>query len=653
MEGVLQNVIGLAIWGSLAATAVLGCFLAVQAFFDPLRRRRFAAFAAVMGYLVALDFLRIFGFLQPGPYELARVVWAGAHVGAVLWLFGHPPRRAGAAALGLTTLGLIVFSRYPHVATTVVIPIGYAIIAWAHGREYGRTRGYASALLAACSTAVALMCALYYSLMATGDPLAMGLGYLHYAVVSIVAVLLGWVHLPRELRGQAPVRMALTHARGLFLLVVVLELAVQAALFFGRRHPWMTIVAQIAQLAVTLAYYFRHRHLLVIHADNVGQLLKDARAELARQNEILAERLAEQERELRDKGEVIDRQRRLELAAQTAGQVAHDIQNLISPALASEDLGEIRKRVNDILELNTHLLALSRRGRAESVPVPLADLVRDVAARFPGQPLAVEAAGAPWTRGSWSQLARAVSNLVTNAFESGHAGPAPILLRAGIADIERNRRCHLGFLAPGRYAVVEVADRGRGIPAADLDRVFEPFFSSKTGPRGSGSGLGLSIVAAVVDDHKGVVDLETGPGGTRFRLYLPAVEPAADDLSCSATVLVVDDDGATLRDYGDFLPRHGWNLLSAPSGMDALRILQAQEVDVLLLDLRMPGLDGLETFLGALHTRPGVGAVEHSGHVTEEQGRKLRALGVAAILTKPAGRTSILRALRDAVDAKR
>ncbi len=653
MEGVLQNVTGLAIWGSLAATAVLGCFLAVQAFFDPLRRRRFAVFAAVMGYLVALDFLRIFGFLPFGPYEAARVVWGGAHVGAVLWLFDHPPRRAGAVALGLTVLGLLVFGFAPDLATTVVMPIGYAIIAWAHGREYARARGYASALLAACSTAVAMMCVLYYSLMATGDPLAMGLGYLHYAAVSIVAVLLGWVHLPRELRGQAPVRMELPHARRLFLLVVVLELAVQAALFFGRRHPWLTIVAQVAQLAVTLAYYFRHRHLLVIHADNVGQLLKDARAELARQNDVLAERLAEQERELRAKGEVIDRQRRLELAAQTAGQVAHDMQNLIAPALSSADLGEIRKRMNEILELNTQLLALSRRGRVEAVSVPLADLVRDVAGRFPGRPLAVHADGAPWTRGSWSQLARAVSNLLANAFESGHDAAAPVVLRTGIAEVSRSRRCHLGILPPGRYTVVEVADRGRGIPAAALDRVFEPFYSSKTGPRGSGSGLGLSIVAAVVDDHKGVVDLETGPGGTRFTLYLPAIEPAAEELSCSATLLVVDDDSATLRDYGDFLPRHGWNLLSASTGAEALRILQAQEVDVLLLDLRMPGLDGLETFLGALHTRPGVGAVVHSGHVSPEQERKLRAWGVASILTKPAGRTSILRALRDAVEAKR
>ncbi|HEX7899065.1 MAG TPA: ATP-binding protein [Planctomycetota bacterium] len=651
MDGILQNVTGFAIWGSLAANGVLGCFLAAQAVVDPLRRRRFAAFAAVLGYLVALDFLSIFGFLATSTYEAARVVWGGLHVGAVLWLFGHPPRRAGGVAAGLIALGLGVFAIKPELATTVAFPIGYGIIAWAHRLEYARTRGYASALLVACSTAVALMCALYLPLMATKSPLAMVLGYFHYAAVTILSVLLGWVHLPRELRGQAPVRMEPVHARRLFLLFMGAELAVQVPLFFLLRHPSITIAAQVAQMAVVFAYYFRHRHLLVVHADNVGQLLQDARAELARQNEILAERLAQQERELLAKGEVIDRQRRLELAGQTAGQVAHDIQNLVAPALASEDLGEIRKRVNDILQLNTQLLALSRRGRAETVPVPLADLARDIAGRFPK--LAVEIDGAPWTRGSWSQLARAVSNLVTNAFESGHDGPAPILLRTGVAELAQSRRCHLGFLPPGRYAVVEVADRGRGIPPMALDRVFEPFFSSKSGPRGSGSGLGLSIVAAVVDDHKGVVDLETGPGGTRFSLYFPAIEPAAERLSCSATVLVVDDDKATLQEYDELLPRHGWTVLSATNGADALRVLQAQEVDVLLLDLRMPGLDGLETFFGALHTRPGVGAVVHSGHVTEEQARKLGALGVSAILAKPAGGTPILRALRDAVESKR
>lgn len=677
MDGILQNVSVLAIWGSLSATAVLGCFLAVQAAVDPPRRGRFAAFAAVMGGLAALDFLRIAGAMAPGPYEVGRVLWAGGYAGAVLRLFGHPPLRAMGTAFGLAGLGLAVFfGGAPDLATTVVIPLSYGITAWAHGREYRASGGYASALLAAATTCVTLMCALYLPVIATRDPLVMGLGYLHYALTSILAVILGWVHLPRELRGQAPVRMEPALAFRLFALVVGLELLVQAGLFFQRR-PWpvLYIAAQAAQAAVLLAAWFRHRHQLVIHAANVGQLLEArtadldaARAELARQNELLAERLAARERELLAKAEVIERQRRLELAAQTAGQVAHDIQNLISPVLARLEAadaagspGELReatslarRRVNEVLELNTQLLSLSRRGRAERLPVPLAELAREVADRFKGRRLSVETDGAPWVRGSWAQIARAVSNLVANAFESGHdEAAAPVVLRVATMDVPAPLRARLGVLSAGRCALVEVVDRGRGIPDGDLDRIFEPFFSSKAGPRSSGSGLGLSIVAAVVDDHQGALDLETGPEGSRFRLFLAAAEPPSGDLSCSATVLVVDDDREVLRECEDVLPRHGWTVIPAQDGAEALRVLQARDVDVLLLDLRMPRMDGLETLFGALHVRPGARAVVHTAHVTAEEESRLRVLGVAAILRKPAGAPVLLRALRDAAEEKR
>ena len=281
-----------------------------------------------------------------------------------------------------------------------------------------------------------------------------------------------------------------------------------------------------------------------------------------------------------------------------------------------------------------------------------------MAERFPGQRLAIDAGGGGWVSGSFAQLARAVSNLVTNALESELDRPVPVTLRTGTLELRESRRCHLGFLGPGRHAFIEVADGGPGIPPAHLDRIFEPFFSSKSGRTRSGSGLGLTIVAAVVDDHKGVLDLATGPQGTRFTLFFPAIEPAAKAselarLSCNATVLVVDDDSATRADCEDFLPRHGWTVLSAAAGDEAIRILQAQRVDVVLLDLRMPRMGGLETFFAAIHVRPGVRAVVHSSHIPEDEALKLRSLGASALLLKPAGHTAILRALREALAEKR
>ena len=255
-------------------------------------------------------------------------------------------------------------------------------------------------------------------------------------------------------------------------------------------------------------------------------------------------------------------------------------------------------------------------------------------------------------------MLRVISNLVTNAIESDLDRVVPVTIRTGLIDVDRSRRCHLGFLPSGRHAFIEVADAGPGIPGEFIDKIFDPFFSSKSGRQHrSGSGLGLTIVAAVTDDHKGVVDLETGPSGSRFSLYFPSYEPstgAADvaRLSHPATVLVVDDDSSVLKEYGPLLRDAGWTVLLAEGGAGAIRAVQAQEVDVILLDFSMPRMNGLETFLGAMHLRPGVRAVIHSSYLTEEQAAQLKALGVSTILLKPAGRLEILKALRDALDEK-
>jgi CheY-like chemotaxis protein len=220
-------------------------------------------------------------------------------------------------------------------------------------------------------------------------------------------------------------------------------------------------------------------------------------------------------------------------------------------------------------------------------------------------------------------------------------------------DISQHRRCHLGFLNPGRHAFVEVQDAGPGIAAENLEKIFEPFFSSKSGRHRSGSGLGLTIVSAVVDDHKGVIDLDSGPQGTRFVLYFPLIEapsgpPDLANPSSNATVLVVDDDSSVLKEYGTYLEQAGYSVVLSESGTRAIQILQSQEIDLVLLDLNMPRMSGLETFLAAMHVRPGIRAVVHSSHVSPEQSLKLKALGVTSILTKPAGRAEILLALRQA-----
>ncbi|HLY74069.1 MAG TPA: response regulator [Planctomycetota bacterium] len=681
MDSELAQVSGLAVWGSLSATLILGIFFFVQMFVDRTRRGRFGLFGLVMMYLVALDLIRSRTGIDPLAYEWLRLWWGGAYAGCALWLLGNSPRTSLGVTAFLWLVGQACFRwGNPSFATTLMFPLAWAATGAAFCRKYLASRGYASAILCAYSIALGVLCSLYFGVVAHGVMAGILFGYLHFAIASVISVLFGWIHLPRELQGLSPVRTRPALA-GLFVAsVVASEGVIDASLYhYQEWGPELLLAGSLVQVAATLALYLHHRHQLVIHTDNVSQLLEErtvelrrAREELAGQNDLLARKLAEQERDLKAKGEVIDRQRRLELAAQTAGQVAHDMQNLLSPVLGTveeiEDAGSlqearersasIRRQIQQLLEVNTHLLALSRRGRPESQAVRLADLARDVAQRFPGQRLTLESQGDAWIRGSWAQMTRALSNLVTNAIESDLDRGVPVTIRTGLVEVARSRSCHLGFLDAGRHAFVEVLDLGPGISAGALDKIFDPFFSTKGGrTQRSGTGLGLSIVAAVVDDHKGVVDLETGASGTRFILYFPPYEASGHSsdlprLSHSATVLVVDDDTSLLQEFGPFLREAGWTVLEAGSGAAAIRAVQAQKVDVILLDFNMPRMNGLEAFLGAMHLQPGVRAVVHSSYLTDEQSLKLRTLGASSILLKPAGRREVLNALRDALDEK-
>jgi two-component system cell cycle sensor histidine kinase/response regulator CckA len=186
------------------------------------------------------------------------------------------------------------------------------------------------------------------------------------------------------------------------------------------------------------------------------------------------------------------------------------------------------------------------------------------------------------------------------------------------------------------------------MPADVLSRIFDPFFTTKD--VGLGSGLGLSMVYGTVQQIGGAITVESTPGaGTTFTLYFPAAEPEAGPpaaepsaVTHDATVLVVDDEPAARQLTATTLTRAGYRVLSASSGAEALEMAHAHRVDVLLTDLRMPGLHGrdLARAVQAIHSDAQV--VLMSGLVSDEADP---ALTVVARLQKPFTQA----ALREAV----
>lgn len=224
----LEHVTAGAVWGSLLGAAFLCAFSCVQAVADRPRRRPFAFFALLAGATAALDFAR--PHLSLRAYEAMRLVVWSYYGASVAWLHGHGARVVLAAALVPGAIGSAVWlAGHPDLATTATLPSSFAIAALAHAVSWVRARGYGSAVLAATTTSMALACASYYAVVATSDATVIALGYAHWTFLNVIAVVFGWVHLPRELRGQMPVRVEPAVAVAAFVAILLGEVGTVSA----------------------------------------------------------------------------------------------------------------------------------------------------------------------------------------------------------------------------------------------------------------------------------------------------------------------------------------------------------------------------------------------------------------------------------------
>lgn len=245
---------------------------------------------------------------------------------------------------------------------------------------------------------------------------------------------------------------------------------------------------------------------------------------------------------------------------------------------------------------------------------------------------------------------KCLMNLVTNAVEAtGHSG----VIRVSIFN-----EIKIGKEAEGkdsRYVVVSVADSGTGIAARDLERIFEPFYTTKQMGM-SGSGLGLAVVWNAMQEHNGWVTADSNSAGTCFRLYFPCATetdnlPAEKNLSSylqgnNETVLVVDDEPLLLRIAERMLNELGYRVVTVPSGEKAIEYLRSNAVDVVVLDMVMePGINGRQTYEHIVRIYPGQKAMIVSGYAINDDIRAAMQLGVATFLKKPYSIAELAHAL--------
>lgn len=369
---------------------------------------------------------------------------------------------------------------------------------------------------------------------------------------------------------------------------------------------------------------------------------------------------------------------KMEAVGRLSGAVAHEFNNvltgvaglaeLIRGAAASgsqtaADAGDIVTACRRGGALAKRLLSMTRHG-AQKKPLDLNETVssnekilRLAAGEKVELALDLDAA-APAVLASADQLEQVLLNLCLNARDA-MSGSGKITVSTRARTVAKAEVLSHGALPAGDYAVLAVADTGAGIPEDIRSMIFEPFFSTKKS--GQGTGLGLSIVYGIVADHKGAIDLASRPGGTEFRLYLPATRrapqptptpaPAPAPVRGTETLLLADDDAAVRGVLVRVLEPLGYRLLVAADGEDAWRLYSenAGKVAMAVLDVVMPRLTGDEVYARIAAKEPGFKVLFISGHATGRAEAAIRD-GKHPFLAKPFALEKLPALVREILD---
>jgi CheY-like chemotaxis protein len=258
-----------------------------------------------------------------------------------------------------------------------------------------------------------------------------------------------------------------------------------------------------------------------------------------------------------------------------------------------------------------------------------------------------------------TQMEQVIVNLASNARD---AMPEGGTLRLSTANVVLDDSQALLDLPPGPYVRLLVRDTGQGMDKETLEHAFEPFFTTKE--IGQGTGLGLATVYGIVKSHGGHISCASRPGqGSTFTVYLPAAEGRAEDLGerpqlqeqvrgGDEVVLLVDDEKAVLDVARTALADYGYRVLVADCGEVALEVVAAAErpIDLVILDLGMPGMGGRRCLTELLRRHPGLKVIIASGYKDLEQISQTRQDGAADFIGKPYRLIDLLRKVRRLLD---
>ncbi|MCU1257900.1 MAG: sensor hybrid histidine kinase [Bryobacterales bacterium] len=359
---------------------------------------------------------------------------------------------------------------------------------------------------------------------------------------------------------------------------------------------------------------------------------------------------------------------KLESLGVLAGGIAHDFNNLLVGILGNASLvsdllpptSPARPMLDGVINageraamLTQQMLAYSGKGKFVIQPVDISDLVREmttlVQASVP-KTVALRlrlAPGLPPVVADVAQLQQLIMNLVINGAEAIGDHPGSVTVTTGEQQTVDGESVGTTVgadpVTPGKYVFFEVQDNGAGMDGATIAKIFDPFFTTKF----TGRGLGLSAALGIVRGHEGFMQVASSPGrGSTFKVLFPAaqekitpppVRVVNEDLSGSGVILLVDDEVLVRRIAATTLAHHGYTILEAGNGLEAIELFQrnSSRIALVVLDLSMPLMGGEECLSRLKSIKPDVPVLLSSGFSETEAARCFQSAGVASFLQKP------------------
>jgi signal transduction histidine kinase len=390
---------------------------------------------------------------------------------------------------------------------------------------------------------------------------------------------------------------------------------------------------------------------------------------------------------LRNENKAFEKQlqqtQKLEAIGSLAGGIAHDFNNILAPIMGRAELmlvenpenASIREHCRGIIDasrrardLVKQILTFSRQVDQEILPVSIAEVIREVVRLVrPTLPATIEIdctlpEHCPRVMADSTQLHQVLMNLITNAYHAMEDKGGRLSLRLETVTLGIGAFEDLS-ITPGLYQQLTIADTGHGMDEATMAKIFDPYFTTKA--RGKGTGLGLAVVLGILRGYGGEIRAQSEVGkGTTFTLYFPVVELAPDQSHQifdsqvpmprgNEHILLVDDEKSIADVTTSMLERLGYKVTVRLSSFDALEAFRslANRIDLLIADLTMPQMTGLQLYREIKKIRPDVKVIICTGFSEQLDSDKSRAIGIEGFLNKPVVMADLAHCVRRVLDS--